>query len=488
MFGIGLSSLPAVSDRRRMNTTVSSIPGIPAAQDLTRMQLAGKPVTSVEFDNQCGGLLLTSSTRSGTRYCLYPWEQGLTLYGKKAGSFVKVNESVTFPFDRDSQSEHTVNDAPASIFASNIPREIRETAAPFSHAQLQVLQILARGAEPALDLARSVPVLIWLLGCEVLSNRISAEQAASRCTEKRVDIIQSIHPNSTQADLKTLQRITPQSYDKSELRIVYRLLKDKVLSANLRHLPQIVPDKVAVVMDAPEVQTIALIKQELSDPNGSSYHLEVTKNMCKTCLRFGSGAGIKNVQHTLNLCKSRDDLISLTSRWHCRYNQRMIDQVAMHRRESEAQETLARQMQAEAERQARLRRERRRERAERTRERNRPQAQEGDRAATPARSTARRLYFQPPPIPGTKYIVPITSYDELRDEGERMNHCVELYKNKILRGDAYIYKVFFIKRCTLEIYRSGKHWHIGEFRTKNNGKPPSSTRFYVREWLSGISR
>ena len=352
-----------------------------------------------------------------------------------------------------------------SRFTSKIPTEIKESVAPISCAQLQTLQLFCQGGTCATELFKKAPALLWLIACEVLSDRISVDQAVNVLKGKHLDIIRTIRADCTRKHVNLLSKITPVTYCRNELRILNRILKDDDLQNNLRHLPQIVLPRVEIVLDSPDILTISCIQNEITNPNSSRYQLMLAKTMCESCLQIGRKAGLANVKHNLRNCKTLSEVMSLEERWHDRYNKRLQEQRAALCREQEAAELLNRAIEAEQERRRQARRERKRLEEERRRK-------------------IKKAGFPEPPIPGNKYIVPITTFRELEHEGEIMNNCVATYRDKILFKNRYIYKVFYPERCTLEVIGK-RNCAIGELKAKNNARPSKKVYHYVRKWLHG---
>ena len=100
------------------------------------------------------------------------------------------------------------------------------------------------------------------------------------------------------------------------------------------------------------------------------------------------------------------------------------------------------------------------------------------RAAWPA-------YFLSPLVP-EPWIHPIGSFDDLKNEGYLMNHCVATRAPEIIRGLMYIYAIFHpVGRATLAISRekSPQHWKIEELRGPNNHAVPDQVREDIERWL-----
>jgi hypothetical protein len=96
------------------------------------------------------------------------------------------------------------------------------------------------------------------------------------------------------------------------------------------------------------------------------------------------------------------------------------------------------------------------------------------------------LPFPPPPVPGTPNIVPLTSAADLRREGSAQKNCVASYLSKVMRGDAYIYRVLEPERATLEIVRSRQGpWMRGLLKARSNRSVKWTTALVVDAWLRG---
>ncbi len=94
--------------------------------------------------------------------------------------------------------------------------------------------------------------------------------------------------------------------------------------------------------------------------------------------------------------------------------------------------------------------------------------------------------FSRPPIPGIPgEIEPLTSPEQLVDEGEAQGNCVASYAHKVERGDTFLYRVLKPQRCTLSIVRhsSGGLWRIGELESKFNTPAADDTERAVTAWL-----
>ena len=103
--------------------------------------------------------------------------------------------------------------------------------------------------------------------------------------------------------------------------------------------------------------------------------------------------------------------------------------------------------------------------------------------------------FPPPPVPGNAWMVPLTSQQDLDEEGREMGHCVAVYGARVLRGWCYLFKVLGPHRATVEIRRSGPirgagaadrptlRWNLVQIQGRHNSVVPMATRAVVERYL-----
>lgn len=96
--------------------------------------------------------------------------------------------------------------------------------------------------------------------------------------------------------------------------------------------------------------------------------------------------------------------------------------------------------------------------------------------------------FPTPPLSGTKSIIAITSLVDLVKEGREMQHCVGSYSDKVLSGQAYVYRILEPQRATVELLIIELQLTIGEFRTYKDRQPTEQCRKSVVEWLESNTK
>ena len=94
-----------------------------------------------------------------------------------------------------------------------------------------------------------------------------------------------------------------------------------------------------------------------------------------------------------------------------------------------------------------------------------------------------RRIFPEPPLQGNEIVVPITGEEELRAEGQHMEHCVAIYAEEVAGRNYYIYKVLAPERATLSVRRTVGGWVLSELRGRGNAKLSKQTQKRVLDWF-----
>jgi hypothetical protein len=438
------------------------------------MHIDNRTIKKIVFDRNREALRIETYEMEGRRLYIDSWRKGLEIYEE-----TQLEPDITrfdMPILAPARSMHKPRfNESLQRFSAGIPGIIRELAEPVCYGQLQMLQILNRGGDAALEIGRETPVLIWILACATLTKQISLTRAVNLTREKRVEIVRVIHPESTKATVKLIAKVKPVNYDRNELRLLHRLLRDTRLQDSLRHLRQIVLPWIDIILDSPEIQSMPCIQQEIANLNGSKYNLMQARTMYETCIQLGTKAGFPNVMHNLRNCKTLKELSVTADKWNTRYNSAFNEQVAVFRREQDAADAINAAIMA------------RKQIIELKKERRRQKRIEREKTKDDIRQKALLEGFRKPPIPGNQFIAPITTIPQLEREGEVMGNCVASYRDKILFKNSYIYKVFYPERCTLEVTGKRK-CSIEELKAPGNASPQKHTRTYIQAWLDQYNK
>lgn len=92
--------------------------------------------------------------------------------------------------------------------------------------------------------------------------------------------------------------------------------------------------------------------------------------------------------------------------------------------------------------------------------------------------------FPRPPLRGTADIVPICTMEELVAEGRAQSNCVATYAERVQSRHTFIYRVLKPERATLSIVRGPDgDWQISELERCGNSGVSGITRRLVQSWL-----
>ena len=96
--------------------------------------------------------------------------------------------------------------------------------------------------------------------------------------------------------------------------------------------------------------------------------------------------------------------------------------------------------------------------------------------------------FPPPPLPGTEFIIPLTTSEQLHEEGREQKNCAGTFSDKVRSKDCYLYRVMQPERATLSIAKgSDGNWHIRQLKIKANQEATFETISAVETWLRRYS-
>lgn len=95
----------------------------------------------------------------------------------------------------------------------------------------------------------------------------------------------------------------------------------------------------------------------------------------------------------------------------------------------------------------------------------------------------------PPPLAGTLEIVPLSTPQEVHQEGVEQKNCVASYLDKVRRGHTYIYRVLAPQRATAEIAEQPPGcWRLVQLAGFKNRPVSQITWQAVESWLVAANR
>lgn len=91
----------------------------------------------------------------------------------------------------------------------------------------------------------------------------------------------------------------------------------------------------------------------------------------------------------------------------------------------------------------------------------------------------------PSPFPGNSAIVPLSTPQEVQEEGAEQKSCVATYLDKVRRGHTYLYRVLAPQRATAEVAeQSPGCWRLVQLAGFKNHPASKATWQAVEEWLA----
>ncbi|CAM3966065.1 PcfJ domain-containing protein [Vreelandella rituensis] len=91
--------------------------------------------------------------------------------------------------------------------------------------------------------------------------------------------------------------------------------------------------------------------------------------------------------------------------------------------------------------------------------------------------------YPAPPLPGNDAITPITSWQSLLGEGQRMVHCVGSYDRAVALGHLALYHMHDPQAVTIAIAPQGKRWVLSQTRGARNTMPSAEAQQNIQAWL-----
>ena len=100
-----------------------------------------------------------------------------------------------------------------------------------------------------------------------------------------------------------------------------------------------------------------------------------------------------------------------------------------------------------------------------------------------------------PPLPGNESIKPLTSQQEIVDEGREMKHCIASYMGSVSLGEFCVYQMHEPERLTIgiSIPNSGSAERAGqcflrEVRGKCNRYPSEASMKFIEDWFESVDK
>jgi hypothetical protein len=378
-------------------------------------------VLYVDFRKTCATYL-----RIGT------WQRGLSIerWDEVLQSWEPedIDPGISLPFP-----PHKSNFSVQGFF-NDIPQEVISAVRPFQWRQFVLLKMV-RHRPAMLELLQSNPVLAWLLADAIASKEIPISVGSKWVLRKRKDILEFAGMPSSNSLVKTLSRIKSAKYTQILFENLKKLICHNDKMSMLRFVQYIPGGEILNLLKHFDYSYWLLstrdsigmtIWENLTVDNETDvFHLWTNSKNCAKSLRIACP------ENQLRKCKSIKDLCDIHDLWLNMYNTSNTDQ------------------------------------------RNERFLLEYGTYSFPA-----------PPLPGDADIIPITTINELQEEGKEMHNCVGSYVEMIMRRECYIYRVLRPERATLEISDTTDMHHIRQLKLAHNRVPGAETWAKVRYWFA----
>lgn len=378
-------------------------------------------VLYVDFRKSCATCLRIGS-----------WEKGLSIERwddiNQNWEFEDTDPGISLPFPPH-KSKFSLQG-----FFNDIPQEVITAVQPFQWRQFVLLKMVRHRPE-MLELIQSNPVLAWFLADAIASKEIPISMGCKWVLRKRKDILEFAGIPSSDSIVKTLSRIKSEEYTQILFEDLKKLMRENDKMSRLRFVQYIPGGEIFNLLKHFDysywlLSTMDSIGMTIWENLTVDNEIDVfrlwtdSKNCAKPLL-------IACPENHLKKCKSIKELRDMHDLWLNMYN-----------------------------------------------------------AANTAQRNERFLLdfgtysFPPPPLPGDADIIPITTINELQEEGKEMYNCVGSYVEKIMNRECYIYRVLRPERATLEISDTTDMHHIRQLKLAHNREPAAETWAKVRYWFA----
>jgi len=319
-------------------------------------------------------------------------------------------------------------------FFDDIPQEVINAVQPFQWRQFVLLKMVRHRPE-TLELIQSNPVLAWFLADAIASKEIPISVGCKWVLRKRKDILEFAGMLSSRSIIKTLSRIKSEEYTQILFEDLKRLFGENDKMSRLCFVQYIPGGEIFNLLKhfdysywllSTRDETGMTIWENLTVDNEIDvFRLWADSKNCAKSLRIACP------ENQLRKCKSIEALRDIHDLWLNMYN------------------------------------------TANTAQRNERFLLEYGTYSFPA-----------PPLPGDADIIPITTINELQEEGEEMHNCAGSYVEMIMRRESYIYRVLRPERATLEISDTTDMHHIRQLKLAHNREPGAETWAKVRYWFA----
>lgn len=306
---------------------------------------------------------------------------------------------------------------------AKLPEEAVSLAFYLPEKHYQLLQAMLVSI-PAMELATSCPLLFVLLVLNAEKQKLDATHFKSLVAKKRIDILKHLNLPATPSLVKILSRTSINTFKLYDLQTLHQVLKKPEFMKPLQHIKQ--PCLQHFVFIRRQNTSLTTNILNLITPTTTADLASEISKIIRDCFRLGMQ------KNQLRSITSLDGLDALHDRLIHRYN---------YERGVQLEPTY--------------------------------QAKYGT--------------FPPPPFPGNEVVTPLTSWQDLAFEGQKMKHCVGSYHGAISQGKVFIYRAKASKRLTLSLISRDEQWVIDEVRGVANSNPCKEDLELIHQWYITVT-
>ena len=320
------------------------------------------------------------------------------------------------------------DDIPTARLFQTVPGDIRDYLTRYPFDQLYLLKICAL-SERACQLARSSPNLLWYIAEILVQCNINKRDAHEILGHKRRTLLKIQGTQDEEWIIRLLEKLGPPPPSLSRPRLLLKqLLSNSNIITALRHNKNISWEMLGTAYSCRELLNIKSIKNIfVTSASSVEINTAVRKyiRFFEETKRIGLELNIVHVNRIMANIRTTKQLEVLHDAW-----TQQLNRIANQKHKA--------------------------------------------------------IIFPPPPFEGDSSMAPIRDYYELLHEGSTMHNCVASYKNEILSGNSYIYKLLYPERATIEIVpmKTAGYWRMNQIFTYCNQHVEESTKQYASAWFS----
>lgn len=356
----------------------------------------------------------------GASYCLAPWRADMACSRYVDRRWQPAPDQPDWRFGE--YRPRAERSSPVARFLAPIPQELRRLAGRFAWGQIPALRLL-RLTPYAAQLAASEPFLFWLLAMAFQEQRFAARECRALFLLPRKKVLAELmgeDPGGKGLSINTVRKLSLKRYDHSEY-LMFMTLYRSGLFKTARHAPSICFETLLYRFSTPDISLIANLLGKMP------FHLWYeARYLYFECMRLtlNNDQTREAANNAAMACRDLYDLRSLHDSLTAPFKKPFFLEPEEH------------------------------------------------------------PPFPAPPFAGSATIEPITTPQELYEEGIAMEHCVYSLAHEASEGSVYVYRVLAPERGTLSLRIIDGQPQLEEFSLRRNAEPSEESQACVHIWFS----